>query len=124
MVSSEALPVDDGRARFIILALQDPHLLECAKRNKIDPPIHTGYFHIGEANTLIFIVDEATPSILSSYAQRSTWQHDMNVQILADCNVTLHYIVDRSVVDSAGINDNETGWKNTRAMERNVRRRQ
>ena len=49
--------MDDGRARFIVLALRDPHLLECAERNKIDHPIHTLYFHIGEANTLIFIVD-------------------------------------------------------------------
>ena len=31
MVSSEALPMDDGRARFIVLALEDPHLLEWTK---------------------------------------------------------------------------------------------
>ena len=57
MVSSDPLPIDDGRARFFVLALRDPHLLECVKRNKIDPPIHTGYFYTGEENTLIFIVD-------------------------------------------------------------------
>ena len=48
---------------------------------------------------------------------RETWQHDMNAQILADVNVTLHEIVKRSVVVSAGCNANETGWKNTRAKE-------
>ena len=31
MLSSEALPVGDGRARSIVLALRDPHLQECAE---------------------------------------------------------------------------------------------
>ena len=47
MVSSEALPMEDGRARSSCTRPRDPHLLECAERNKIDPPIHIEYFHTG-----------------------------------------------------------------------------
>ena len=77
MVSSEALPMDNGRARFIVLALRDPHLLECAERNKIDPQIHTGYFHTGEANTLIFIVDGS--NTVNSFVMCSMVQWNMVV---------------------------------------------
>ena len=52
MVSSETTVGPDHRTRP-----RDPHLLECAEKNKIGSPIHTGYFHIGEENTLILIVD-------------------------------------------------------------------
>ena len=31
--------------------------VENTEKDKTDPPIHTGYFHTGEANTSIFIVD-------------------------------------------------------------------
>ena len=30
----EALPVDDGRARLVVLLLGDPHLLECGQRGE------------------------------------------------------------------------------------------
>ena len=86
-VSSEARPMDDGRVRFTILALRDPHLLECAERNKID---HTGYFHTGEANTLICIVDGGNTVNSFVMCSKIHWNmvvppgnHDMNVQILA-----------------------------------------
>merc|ERR1712039_402371 len=32
--TSEALPVDDGGARLVVLALRDPHLLEGAQRGQ------------------------------------------------------------------------------------------
>ena len=66
---------------------------------------------------------EATPSTTSSYAHQSLetwwchWQHDTNVQIFADVNVTLLEIVKRNVVDSAGRNAKKLSGKNTRATE-------
>ena len=89
MVSSETTVGPDHRTRP-----RDPHLLECAERNKIGSPIHTGYFLIGEANTLIFIVDGG--NTVNSFVMgplehgRATWQHDTDVQIHADVNGTLH----------------------------------
>ena len=48
--------MSDGGAKSIVLALRDPHLLECAERNKIDPPVDTECFLSGGATTKIFIV--------------------------------------------------------------------
>ena len=42
---------------------------------------------------------------------------DTDVEIHTDVNLTLHDVVESSVVDSAGSNANEIGWKNTRAKE-------
>ena len=41
----------------------------------------------------------------------ATWQHDRNGRIHADVNVTLHDVVERSVVDSAGLLPMTFGWK-------------
>ena len=51
----------------------------------------------------------------------ATWQHDKNVRIHADVNVTLHDVVERSAVESAGYNVNEAGWKK-HTRKGNVRR--
>ena len=68
---------------------------EETEKDKIDPPIHTGYFHTGEANTLNFIVDGS--NVVNSFvcAQKSlktmschlTTRH--GVQILAEINVAI-----------------------------------
>ena len=49
----------------------------------------------------------------------ATWQHDRYVRIHADVNVTLHDVVERSVVDFAGYNAMKLAEKknNTRATE-------
>ena len=44
--------------------------VEKTEKDKIDPPIHAGYFHTGEANTLIFIVDGG--NAISHFVMRST----------------------------------------------------
>ena len=43
--------------------------LDVLREDKMDSPIHTNCIQPGGANTLIFIVNEATPSVPSSYAQ-------------------------------------------------------
>ena len=65
------------------------------EKDKIDPPIHTGYFHTGEENTLNFIVDGG--NVVNSLVMRSrihktkschlTTRH--GVQILPEINVAL-----------------------------------
>ena len=51
--------VHDGRARFIVLALEFHISWNELRRDKMDPPIHTECFLFGGATTLIFIVDGA-----------------------------------------------------------------
>ena len=87
---------------------------ENSEEDKIDPPIHTGYFYGDEANTLTFIVDlEATPSVPLSCSQKflATWScHSTarhGVEIFAGVNAALHVALERSVVDSNGSFTNE-----------------
>ena len=49
---------------------------------------------------------------------RAAWKQDIGVLLLADVYVTLHVALERSVVESTGLNANEIGWKNTRAKKR------
>ena len=76
---------------------------ENLEEDEIDPPIHTEYFHAGEANTLIFIVDETISSVPSSFSQEplGTWSCHLTarhgVQLFADVSVTLHVAQERSV---------------------------
>ena len=44
--------------------------VEKTEKDKIDHTIHTGYFHTGEANTLIFIVEGG--NAVSYFVMRST----------------------------------------------------
>ena len=66
--------------------LRSPHLLECAKTKKVDPPIHSGYFYTGGATTLIFIVDGG--NTFNSFVMRSTIPWNMFVPLR---NTTLAY---------------------------------
>ena len=116
MVCSEAHPIDDGRARSIALALE----IHICFFKKIDPPIRTEYCLSGGATTLIFDVGGGNSVgffviALTNLLEHggATWQHERNVQILPGVNVTLHDVVERCVVDSAGLNANEIGWKKT-----------
>ena len=58
--------------------------------------------------TLIFIVDVAKS--VSSFVMRvrAVWQHDVGAQILADVHVTLHDVLERSVVEPADFFVSET----------------
>ena len=78
---------------------------ENSEEDKIDPPIHTVYFHTSEANTLRFIVDgdnarrflcHALKKSLGTLSCHLTARH--GVQLCADVNVALHVALERSVV--------------------------
>ena len=78
------------------------------REDRVDPPIHAVYFHSGEATTMNFIVNGT--NAVNSFIMRSTipWKRCVprdNTTLaynLADVNGTLHDVVDRSVVESAG----------------------
>ena len=83
--------------------------LECAEgRRSVDHPILTEYFHSGGAITMYFIVDGDND--VGSFVMCSTIPWKMvvlpdNTTLacnLADVNVTLHDVVERTVVESAG----------------------
>ena len=93
------------------------------REDRINPPIDTECFLSGGATTLIFIVDGA--DAVNSFVMRSAILWNMAVPPestswhtnSAEINVALREVVERSVVDSAGFNANETGWKNTRVTD-------
>ena len=59
----------------------------------------------------------ATPSVHGLEHGGATWQQGISVQIHAELNVTLHEVLERSVVDSLASLPMTLGWKNTRATE-------
>lgn len=48
----EALPVDDGGSRLVVLLLGDPHLLECGERGEDGTADPYGVFPLGRRNDL------------------------------------------------------------------------
>ena len=78
------------------------------REDRVDPPIHTEYFHSGGATTMSVIVNGT--NAVNSSIMRSTiaWKRFVprdNTTFaydLADVNGTLHDVLERSVVESAG----------------------
>ena len=56
MVSSETLPMDDGRAGSVVLTFETTPAGKKENKNKRDPPNRTEYCLSGGATTLIFVV--------------------------------------------------------------------
>ena len=104
--------------------LMNKRLMKNSKEDKLDPPIHTEYFHTGETTTLNFIVDgdNAVNSLSCSQKSLGTWScHVMarhGVHFIADVNVALNVALDRSVVEPTG----EIWLEQHFRASRNVRR--
>merc|ERR1711964_933089 len=105
---SEALPVNDGWARLVILALGDPHLLEGAQRGEdgaTDPnrvlalwwghhfDLHCGRCQGGE------LLGHALAD--AGKHRGATRKDDIAVEVLTDVNVALHDGLEGGVVDTA-----------------------
>jgi len=105
MVSSKAVPMDDGQARFIVLDLEIHICWNVLKMKKQDRPsnphrvLSLWWSNHLDLRQLRRFLCHAFTNILEHGG--ATWQHDKNVRIHADVNVTLPEIVKRSVVDSA-----------------------
>jgi len=112
----EALPVDDGRARLVVLLLGDPHLLECGQRGQdraSDPDgvlslwwsycldLHGGGSEGGEL--LLHPVSDAG---VHGGASR---EDDVGVEVLPDVHVALHDGVEGGLVHPAALHPDERG---------------
>jgi hypothetical protein len=110
----EALSVDDGRSRLVVLLLTDPHLLEgtqtsengasdpdrvlsLGRRDDLD--LHRGRSEVG--NLLLHAVGDAR--VHGGTAR----EHSVRVEILSDVDVALHDRVVRGLVDAYGLHTEE-----------------
>ena len=74
----QADTVDDGGADSSYSPSKSTSV-EKTEKDKIDPLIHTGYFHTGDANTLIFIVGWRRRRQLLCHALKNPLKHSRAV---------------------------------------------
>jgi len=112
----EALPVDDGRPRLVVLLFADPHLLEggqggedgpadpdgvLALRRRDDLDLHCGWREGGDL--LLHAVGDAREH------GGAAGQDGVGVEVLTDVDVALHDAVVRRLVKAAGLHAEERG---------------
>merc|ERR1712050_300031 len=107
---SETLPVDDGRARLVILTLGDPHLLEGAQRRQdgaSDPHrvlalwrSHDLDLHRGGSKGREFFRHALANACEHGGAPR---QHHVSVEVLTDVHIALHDRLEGGVMNAAGL---------------------
>ena len=95
--SLEALAVDDGRSRLIILLLGDPHLLEGGERGQDGASNPYAVLTLGRSNDLDLHGLRGKSGDLLLHPVGDTWEHgaasrenSVGIEILTDVNVTLH----------------------------------
>merc|ERR1719188_2984672 len=107
---SETLPVDDGRAGLVVLALGDPHLLEGAKRRQDGTSDPNRVLALGRSHHLDLHRGGSEGCELLRHALtdarehgRAPREHHVPVEVLADVHVALHDGLERGVMDAAGL---------------------
>jgi len=112
----EALPVDDGRAGFVILLLADPHLLEGGQRCQDRPADPDGVLALWGSNDLDLhrgrgkSLDLFAHAVLDLHEHRgAARQHNVGVQVLSDIHVTLHDRVVGGLVDAGVLTADQGG---------------
>ena len=110
----EALPVDDGRARLVVLLLGDPHLLEGGKGGQDGSSDPDGVLPLGGSDDLDLHGAGGEGSYLLLHPVGNTGVHGgatghdgVGVQVLPDVNIALHDGVVGGLVDSAGLHSQE-----------------
>ena len=116
MNSLEALPVDDGRARFVVLLLADPHLLEGGERSQDGATDPDGVLSLGRSDDLDlhrgwckrrdFLLHAVGDARVHGGASR---QDGVGVQVLTDVNIALHNTVVCRLVDTSRFHSQERG---------------
>jgi hypothetical protein len=113
-LSLEALPVDDGRARLVVLLLADPHGLEGGQRGKDGATDPDGVLALGRRDDLDLHRARRHRCNLLLHAVGNTGEHGraaghdrVGVQVLADIDVALHDGVERRLVDAARLHTEE-----------------
>merc|ERR1719231_1056226 len=111
---SEALSVNNGWARLIVLTLGDPHLLEGAQRRQDRASNPDRILALRRSDNLDFHGGWCERSELLGHALTNASKHggasrqdDVAVEILANVNVTLHDGLESGVVDTTGLLPNE-----------------
>ena len=108
--------MDDGWARFIVLLLGDPHLLEGGERGQDGATDPDGVLPLGRSNDLDLHCGRGQRSdlLLHSVGDAgehggASGQHGVGVQVLTDVHVALHDGVVYSLVDACGFHSQEAG---------------
>merc|ERR1719273_793140 len=114
LAALEALPVDDGWARFVILLFGNPHLLESCERSQDGSSDPYGVFPFWGCDNLNFHGRWSQGSDLLLHAVGdagvhggATGQDCVGVQVLPDIDVTLHDGVVCGLVNSARFHTQE-----------------
>ena len=110
----EALPVDDGRARLVVLLLADPHLLERGQRREDRAADPDRVLALGRSDDLDLHRGRSQRRDLLLHAVGdarehggAARQHGVGVQVLADVDVALHDRVVGGLVDAARLHAEE-----------------
>ena len=114
--SLEALAVDDGGARLVVLLLGDPHLLEGGQRGQDGAADPDGVLALRGGDDLDLHGRGSQGSDLLLHAVGNTGVHggaarqdNVAVQVLADIDVALHDRVVGGLVDTSRLHAEERG---------------
>ena len=106
----EALSVDNGRARLVVLLLGDPHLLEGGERGQDGSSDPDGVLPLGRSNDLDLHGRGSEGGDLLLHPVGDAREHSgssgedgVGVQILPDVNIALHDGVVGVLVDSGNL---------------------
>ncbi len=114
--SLEALAVDNGWARLVILLLGDPHLLEGGEGSQDGATNPYRVFPLGRSDDLDLHGGRGQGSDLLLHSVSNAWvhgaasgEHGVGVQILTDVNIALHDGVVGGLVDTSRLHSQEAG---------------
>merc|ERR1712014_511101 len=111
---SEALAMDNGRARLIIFAFGDPHLLECGQTGEDGSTNPHGVLTFWRSNHLDLHRGRCQCSELlghpltnSSKHGGATREHNIAIQVFADIHIALHNRLESRVMDATCLLSNK-----------------
>ena len=106
--------MDDGRTRFIVFLLADPHLLESGEGGKNGTTDPDGVLTLRRSNNLDLhgawgqSGDFLLHTVSNTRVHGGTTRHDdVGVQVLTDINIALHDGVVGGLVNTSGFKTNE-----------------
>src|SRR3989338_8358095 len=110
----EALAMDDGRSRLVVLLLGDPHLLEGGERGQDGTSDPDRVLALWRSNDLDRGRSEGSELLLHAVSNTgehgsTTGEDDVSVEILTDIDITLHDGVVGGLVDTSGLHTEERG---------------
>jgi hypothetical protein len=108
--------VDDGRSRFVIFGLGDPHLLKGREGSKDRTSDPYGVLSLRRSDNLDLHGGRSKGSQFLGHTLSNTREHsgttghdDVSIKILSDINVALHDGLEGAVVDTGSLLTNKVG---------------